>query len=117
MLAAGRPQHIDPGKPVMKPQLLRGWQPDAPQLFEFVGSRSWLLFNLMNLNVGWMHLPPAQWPGDGDYNRFQNTVTNLNVVNDAEERDVKDVTDFADYSRDPARRDDVFRVVNSHREV
>ena len=58
----------------------------------------WLLFNLMSLNVGWMYLPPAQWPGDGDYNRFQNTMTNLKVVNDAAERAVKDVTDFADYT-------------------
>ena len=57
---------------------------------------------LMNLNVGWMQLPPAQWPGDGDYIRFQNTMTNRNVVNDAAEKAVKYVTDFADYSRDPA---------------
>ena len=64
-----------------------------------------------------MHLPPAQLPGDGDYIRFQNTVTNLNVVNDATERAVKDVTDFSDYSPYHARRDDVVRVMNSHREA
>ena len=45
-----------------------------------------------------MYLPPAQWPGDGDYNIFQNTMTNLKVVNDAAERALKDVTDFADYT-------------------
>ena len=117
MLAAGRPQDFPPGKPVMKPELLRGRDPDAPQLHEFVGTRSWLIFHLFNLNVDWMQLPPAQWEMNADFNQFKNIVDNLNVVNDSAERAVKDVSDFADYSKDPNRRDDVVRVVNSHREL
>ena len=58
-----------------------------------------------------------QWEADASYQRFKQCVCNLNVVNDAAERAVKDVCDFAGYSQDPARRDDVIKVVNSHREL
>ena len=92
-------------------------QPDAPQLFEFVGSRSWLLFSLLNLNTAQMQLPPTEWAQDADFIQFKSAVDNMNVVNDAAERAVKDVSDFADYCQDPNRRDDVVRVVNSHREL
>ena len=64
-----------------------------------------------------MGLPVCQWEADVSYQRFKLCVSNLNVVNDAAERAVKDVSDFAEYSRDAARRDDVVKVVNSHREL
>ena len=117
MLAAGCPQDFSAGKPVMKPELLLRRDPEAPQLHEFVGRRSWLIFHLFNLNVVWMELPPAQWDMNAEYNQFKNIVDNLNVVNDSAERAVKDVSDFADYSQNRIRRDDVVRVVNSHREL
>ena len=117
MISAGRPQHFHPGKPVTKPHLLRGRNPDAPQLHEFIGSRSWLLFHLLEVGVEWMQLPPAEWSESHDFRKFEAYVRNLHVVNDAAERAVKDVSDFADYSQDPDRRDDVVRVVNSHREL
>ena len=44
-------------------------------------------------------------------------VSNLNVVNGTAKRAVKDISDFADYSQDAARRDDVIKVVNSHHEL
>ena len=91
----------------MRPQLLQGRQPDAPQLFEFVGSRSWLIFSLLNLNADGMQLPPADWSQDADIIRFKSAVHNINVVNDAAERAVKDVSDFANYCQDPDRQDDV----------
>ena len=52
-----------------------------------------------------------------DNQRFCEFVKNMNVVNDAAGRAVKDVTDFTDYCQDPDRRDDVVKVVNSHREL
>ena len=64
-----------------------------------------------------MQLPPAQWSDDLDFIKFCEVVSNLNVVNDAAERAVKDVFDFAEYSNDLARRDDVVRVENSYREL
>ena len=120
MLAAGQPRLFRPGKPVMRMNLLRGNHPGhagEPELHNFVGKRSWLLFRLLELDVNWMQAPVEQWPMDIDYQRFCEFVKNMNVVNDAAERAVKDVTDFADYCQDPDRRDDVVKVVNSHREL
>ena len=117
MMAAGRPQHFHPGKPTLKPEVLQGRQPDVPQLFEFVGERSWLLFHLLNLGIQWMHQPPAHCIDNAEYRRFQHYIENLAVVNDAAERAVKDVTDFAEYSQDPDRHENVIKVVNSHREL
>ena len=36
----------------MKPEAHRGQQPDAPQMYKFVGSYSWCLFGLFTLGVG-----------------------------------------------------------------
>ena len=100
MLAAGRPQQFLPGKPRFKPELLQGRPPDAPQLFEFVGERSWLIFFLMDLDVAWMQLPPERWDEEADYRKFKVYVVNLAVVNDAAERAVKVVDDFANHTHD-----------------
>ena len=72
-----------------KPELLRGREAERPQLCEFVGQRSWLIFHLADLRIDWMQLPPAQWSDDLDFIKFCEVVSNLNVVNDAAERAVK----------------------------
>ena len=41
-------------------------------------------------------------------------MKSMYVVNDSAERAVKDVSDFADYSGDPTRRDEVVHLVNHH---
>ena len=64
-----------------------------------------------------MHQPAAHWIDNAEHRRFQHYVENLAVVNDAAERSVKDVTDFAEYSQDPNRRENVIKIVNSHREL
>ena len=51
------------------------------------------------------------------FQQFKAYILNMNVVNDAAERAVKDVSNFADYCQDPDRRDGVVKVVNSHREL
>ena len=117
MIAAGRPQQFTPGKPQMKPELLRGRDPEAPQLHEFVGPRSWLLFENANLATEWMALPLDQWAVNPDFLKFKAVVANINVINDAAERAVKDVSDFANFCLNEGRRDEVIRVVNSHREL
>ena len=117
LVATARPRDFRPGKPEMNVNLLLHQQPDIPQLYDFVGERSWLLFHLLELDAAWLTLPMDQWEDDQGYQTFKLYVSNINVVNDAAERAVKDVGDFADYSQDPDRRDDVVQVVNSHREL
>jgi hypothetical protein len=53
MLAAGRPQHFPPQKPVMKTNLLDTQQAlmvDA-RMHEFAGKCSWLMFECMDLST------------------------------------------------------------------
>ena len=118
MLAAGRPEQFRAGKPNFNIELLEGKHPDDIQLYKFAGERSWLVFHLLNLDdTAWMQLAPDQWENQESYIRFKDCISSLEVVNDSAERAVKDVIHFASYSHDPTRREDVIRVVNSHREL
>ena len=112
-----RPAAFAPGKPAMKVDLLENAPTDAPQLYHFIGEHSWLFFHLFHLQTEWLGLPVDQWDTQRSYQEFCLITSNINVVNDAAERAVKDVTDFANYSQDADRRDDVVKVVNSHREL
>lgn len=118
MLAAGRPQHFPPQKPLIKTNLLDTQQALTVdvRLHEFAGERSWLMFERMDLSTDWMQNPPSDWPGSPHYMVFKNLVDKLEVVNDCAES-VKDVTEFINYAKDPARLDRVMMVVNHHRQL
>ncbi len=60
LLATARPGVFRPGKPEMKVHLLRNQQPDTPQLYQFIGEHSWLLFELFQLDSTWLGLPVDQ---------------------------------------------------------
>ena len=117
LLACGQPRRFAPGKPVMKMDLLQNKQADTPQLYQFIGRRSWLIFHLLELESAWLALPVNEWQADVGYMRFKQYVSNINVVNDAAERAVKYVSDFANHSQDPEWRDEAVQVVNSQREL
>ena len=117
MLEAGRPQQFPPQKPIMKKHLLDNHRRDVVKLHEFAGERSWLIFELLNINADWMQLPPSSWAGSQSFVRFKNLVDSLEVVNDCAERSVKDVTEFINYGKDHGRRDRVKIVVNHHRQL
>ena len=114
MLEAGRPQNFPPQKPEMKAHLLNN---EDVELHSFVGERSWLLFERMNVDTEWMQLPPSDWTGDPSYMAFKDDVDSLNVVNDCAERSVKDVTEFINYAKDLDSRDRVMMMVNHHRQL
>ena len=69
MLQAQRMQVIPPGKPVFHDELLRGKRADQPKLHQFIGPRSWMLINRLDVRVGWMAQPPNQWDQDPDFCR------------------------------------------------
>ena len=114
MLNAGRPQQFAPGKPVMKTHLLDSQPVEEIWLHDFVGKRSWLLLECLDVAVDWMQLPPSIWLQSAPFPRFQEMVHSLKVVNDCAERAVKDVTEFMNYSRDAGHHDRVQMVVNHH---
>ena len=117
LLQADRPQTFSPQKPEFKVHLLKNKSHDEPRLSNFVGTRSWLIFDLFDVNVEWMAYPAENWDNIDDFNRFQKLVNGLICVNDIAERNVQNVLEYAEYSKDPDRRDRVVKIVNSHREL
>ena len=64
--------------------------------------------------VRWLALPLAQWEEDEEYKKMCSIVCNIPVVNDAAERGVKDVQDYANSANDGAYRSKIVVVANSH---
>ena len=117
LLEADRPQEYKAQKPVFKTDLLLNKNHDEPNLAQFVGPRSWLIFDLLDVDVCWMEHSPTTWFDHPEYKRFHDLVNSIICVNDCAERNVKNVCDYADYSKDPERRDKAVMVVNHHREL
>ena len=67
LIRADRPQRFIPKKPDFKAHLLKNKPHDAPQLADFVGERSWLVFDLFDVNVTWMEYPPENWDNIEDF--------------------------------------------------
>lgn len=67
------------------------------------------------MNGDWLVTPAAQWDTNPDYTRMKEIVTNLSVVNDAAERGVKDIQDYANVARDGSCRERMILISNSHR--
>ena len=80
-----------------------------------VGERSWLLFHLLDCEGDWLNLPPGQWDQSQEFNMMANIVKNIAVVNDAAERGVKDIQEYADAAQDGSCRERIVLVANSHR--
>ena len=117
LLKQDRLQHFAPQKPEFKVDLLLGKSHDAPNLVDFVGPRSWLMFDLFDCDVLWMQHQPSEWCHQKEYVRFNELLNGLICVNDVAERNVQNVCHYAEFSKDPERRDRVVKVVNSHREM
>jgi len=115
LLAADRPQYFEPQIPAHRPELLT--IPD-PSLAHFVGPRSWLLFESLQVDAdSFLSVDPSAWEGIPAYERLSTILHKTKPVNDVAERAVRDVVDYVSYSRDIQRNEDVILVVNSHREL
>ena len=110
LIRTPRPNQFEPGKPGFPNNLT-----DHPAMEQFVGPKSWLLFELLGNTGNWLQLPVDQWVFDNQYLDMKNTVNRIEVVNDAAERTVKDVQDYANAARDGGRREKIILVSNSHR--
>lgn len=117
LIRADRPQRFIPKKPEFKVHLIKNQPHDVPRLVDFIGDRSWLVFDLLDVNVTWMEYPPEHWNNFEDFRRFYKLINGIVCVNDVAERNVQNVLEYAEFSRDPERRDRVVKVVNSHREL
>ena len=120
LAATACPDNFDIGKPKFPgPNRLRLVDGNKPNLAEFIGPRSWLLFHLLGqipAEQVWLHHPRSDWAQSDNYISLLRFVKSLKVVNDCAERSIKDVTEFANASKDADQREYILHVVNSHRE-
>lgn len=117
LLNSPRPQVFargKPGQPNFDPVATK-LTPDRPHLAVFITERSWLLFDLLEVETGWLQEHPSMWPTDENYNNCKMFCQDIMVVNDPAERAVKDVQDCAQLTRDPHHRDSVILVRSDHR--
>lgn len=114
LLQTQRPAIFPPEKPKFPTDTLR--REATAELPHFIGPRSWLLFDLVNADgLAWLSTPPNQWETNQEYKEMLEIVNNLAVVNDAAERGVKDIQDYANAARDGSSRERIVLVSNSHR--
>ena len=88
ILSFGRPAEFNPGKPGL-PAL----DPDKC-LADFVGENSWPVFSILSQDGSWLELPPQDWAKSLDYQKFEQYVATVKVVNDPAERAIKLCTDY-----------------------
>ena len=69
----------------------------------------------MNVDDTWLRMNPEEWDTCDDYVMMRNTVIDLTVVNNAAERRVKDMQEYANSAADGAERERIILVSNSHR--
>ena len=106
------PPTWETGKPALRQHL-----PDNPKLQHLIGERSWLVFHLLRIGTGWLQRPVRRWVEDAEFLRIQHFLKDLKVVNDAAERCIKDITEYANHARDSVHREDILHVVNDYRHV
>ncbi len=112
--ATQRPPVFLPGKPCFPEQhfLQAGADVSLPSL---IGPRSWLLFDITGSNGRWLGQHPTRWPAYAEYRRLDTIIRHLEVVNDAAERGVKDIQEYADMAKDGVYRGKMQLVASSHR--
>lgn len=113
MLGFVNPHVFAPGKPAFPRQQFQHQEDVA--LPTLVGPKSWELFDLLGDDGAWLAQPPQLWDTHPGYRSMATVVHNLEVVNDAAERGVKDVQDYANTARDGVQRGRIALVSASHR--
>lgn len=119
LLSFTRPKHFAHGKPKF-PSIDTDSPIDYPdQLVSFVGPRFWLLFHLLKMDgaaLDWMKAPVKYWQRMVGYQKIEEIVRSLEVVNDCAERGIKLISDFKDVCRDIDEQQDLCLVIQDYRD-
>ena len=111
LLAIPVPVAFVPGKPSFQINIL-----DADStIVSFIGPKSWLLFNLLGKEGGWLCLPVCEWNNNQKYKAMSAVSSDLAVVNDTAERSIKDAEEFANYAQDGDKQGKIVTIADSHR--
>ena len=88
------------------------------QLLDFIGPKSWLLFNLLNLKeerLDWLQAPVSFWEKMFGYRRVKIIVRSLEVVNDCAEWAIKLITDYKEATASVEEQEFLLQVVEDYR--
>ena len=88
------------------------------QLLDFVGPRSWVVFELLGLkneSLYWMMVPLCYWEKMFGYSKIEEIIRGIEVVNDCAERAVKLITDFKDVCVNVEEQQSLFQLIEDHR--
>ena len=117
---------FQPGKPEFPPVTGNQFWPegsdpaDRPGLHQFVGPKSWLIFERLGLRdiegaMDWLKLSVGDWELMTGFKKYKAFVENLTVVNDPAERGIKLIQDFVESSTDEKTRQDLLLAVSEDR--
>ena len=85
-------------------------------LTDLIGPESHSLFKILNVSSDWLVQPVNQWPFNPAFLVAEKFVRTVKVVNDAAERGVKLISDFASIiTTDPEQRAWLLQGVEQHR--
>lgn len=117
LLSCQHPKIFKPQKPVFPDidpmTIIYPYQP-----VDFIGSRSWLLFDLLFLSeekLDWMQVPVNYWKNMVGYQKLELIVRGFEVVSDSTERSVKLMSDFKDVCIDENEQQALFQVLEQYR--
>ena len=103
------------GKPVFPAIVLT----ELPKLCSLVSPKSWLLFDLLQLEgtQEWLQTPVQMWSMFSDFRKLETFILNVSVTNDLAERGIKLTSDFLHLCRDETQLQAVLQCVENHREM
>ena len=87
------------------------------QLVDLIGSRSWAIFNILNISGSFLLKPAKEWDEDEEFIHYSRYVRNLKVVNDMSERAIRVCALFLNgLTQDPEQKTQLFRVIEDYRQ-
>ena len=94
------------------------WPGERPCLSTFVGSASWLLFDLLGINgkPEWLLIPSEYWDQFQDYRNMKIFVMNLPCVNDGAERAMAMMKKYIDKVKNEKDKQDLIQLIQGFRQ-
>ena len=86
------------------------------ELLDFIGNGSNFLFDVLNFDRSWLNLHVSEWKNSESYRCMEDFVHHLKTTNEAAERGVKMISDFANsLTKNETERQALLQVVQCHR--
>ena len=89
---------------------------ESSELCDFVTSKSWQFFDIVNSDPTWLTKRVSEWKFDEDYNQVKYFVSTVKVVNDSCERAVAMATEYGNIlTKDSEMRRKILQIVEHNR--